>query len=425
MSSNTFGDFFRVTTFGESHGPALGVVIDGVRPGVPVDIDEVQAELDRRRPGSSEVTTARDEPDRAEVLSGVFEGRTTGAPIAIIVRNRDARPGDYDALRDVFRPGHADWTWLAKYGVRDWRGGGRTSGRETVARVAAGAIAKQMLAAAGVTVRGHVVRIGPVEATRYVEGEALKNPVRCADPDAAIRMEAAIREAHAAGDSLGGVVEVVAEGVPAGWGDPVFGKIDALIGSALLSIGAVKAVEFGAGFALAGMRGSESNDAIGPGGFETNRMGGVLGGITTGQPVVARVAVKPTSSIARPQRTMDTAGRPVVLSVPGRHDPCIAPRLVPVAEAMVAIVLCDAALRQHAIAGAPARPEEWEAELARRDAEVLAAIAARAAVMRASGALPPDAAARLDAAREEAAALAGVDPAVAAAVFSAIRECGR
>lgn len=423
MSANSFGDCFRVTTFGESHGPALGVVVDGVMPGVPVDLDALRAEVARRRPGQSAVSTGRREADEVEVLSGIFEGRTTGAPIALLVRNRDQRSADYEALKDVFRPGHADWTWLAKFGVRDWRGGGRTSGRETVARVAAGAIAKQVLAARGARVTGHVVRIGDVEAARFDPAEIERNAVRCADPEAAARMEAAVLDAKAAGDSLGGVVEVVAEGVPAGWGDPVFGKLDALLGAALLSIGAVKAVEFGAGFALAGMRGSASNDALVAGGFETNRMGGLLGGISTGQPIVARVAVKPTSSIALPQRTVNAAGEGVTISVPGRHDPCIAPRLVPVAEAMVAIVLCDAALRQSAIAGAAADPGAWEAEIAYRDAELLRAVAARAEVARAAGARPSgEAAERIAAARREAAERLGVDATVADAVFGALEE---
>ena len=358
MSSNSFGELLRITTFGESHGPAVGVVVDGFPPGVPVDLAAVQREMDRRRPGTSELASPRREEDRVEVLSGLFEGRTTGAPVALLVRNLDARPEDYEENRGLFRPGHADWTWWRKYGRRDHRGGGRSSGRETAARVAAGALARQFLASGGVTVTGSVAQVGTVKAESYDRDEIERNPVRCADAAAAGRMAEAIRQAAAEGDSVGGVVEVRAEGVPPGLGDPVFDKLEARLGAALLSIGAVKGVEFGDGFALAGRRGSEANDELGEGGFATNHAGGILGGISTGAPVVVRLAVKPTPSVAVPQRTVDADGREAVLRSAGRHDPCVCPRLAPVAEAMTCLVLADALLRQRLLESVRGPAEE-------------------------------------------------------------------
>ncbi|MCA9668933.1 MAG: chorismate synthase [Myxococcales bacterium] len=391
MSSNTFGDNFRVTTFGESHGPAVGVVIDGVRAGVPVDVEHIQRQLDRRRPGQSALSSPRNEADRVEVLSGVFEGRTTGAPIALLVRNQDPKSRHYEHLKDLFRPGHADFTWWRKFGVRDWRGGGRTSGRETVSRVAAGALAQQLLSGLGVEIVASVIQVGAVRAKRRDEAEIEHNPVRCADAEAAAEMASAINAARKAGDSLGGVVEVVARGVPAGLGDPVFDKLDARLGAALLSIGATKGVEFGDGFALAATSGSQSNDPLVPEGFASNHMGGMLGGISNGEPIVARVAVKPTSSIRREQNTIDTRGRPAKMRVHGRHDPCICPRIVPVVEAMVALVLVDVWLRQQALLRAGDAEEELESdplelanELAFRDAEVLRAIHRRQAMQEAA-----------------------------------------
>lgn len=389
MSSNTMGDNFRVTTFGESHGPALGVVIDGVRPGIDVDVEAIQHELDRRRPGTSPLSSPRKESDQLEILAGVFEGKTTGAPIALLVRNQDARSRDYDAWKELFRPGHADFTWWKKFGIRDHRGGGRTSGRETAVRVAAGALARQILAAEGIEITGHVVRIGEISASRFDPEEIARNDARCADAEAANAMAQAINVARKAGDSLGGVVEVRAEGVPAGWGDPVFQKLDAQLAAALISIGAVKAVEFGDGFALAARRGSETNDAITPAGFATNHMGGILGGISSGAPIIARIAVKPTSSIRIEQLTIDTEGRERTLRVPGRHDPCICPRVVPVAEAMVALVLCDAFLRQQAIQEAAQSSEALRAELAFCDAEILRLVERRRRVLAEAGAAEP------------------------------------
>jgi chorismate synthase len=349
MSSNSFGSCFRITTFGESHGPALGVVIDGVPPRFPLDLAALQRELDRRRPGQSAISSPRREPDRLRVLSGLTDGQTTGAPLCLIVENEDARPRDYEALRGAFRPGHADYTYFKKYGIRERSGGGRSSGRETVARVAAGAVARQLLAPLGVKIVGHVLEIGGVRAARFDAAAIEGNPLRCADLETAQEMAAAIDAARGDGDSLGGVVEVYATGVPAGWGDPVFDKLDARLAAALMSIGAVKGVEIGDGFALARRRGSESNDPITPEGFASNHAGGILGGISSGAPIVVRVAVKPTPSIARRQATIDEQGAATEIAVTGRHDPCIAPRLVPVAEAMVALVLIDACLRQRAI----------------------------------------------------------------------------
>ena len=323
---NTFGRNFRCTTFGESHGKAVGVVVDGCPPGIPLTEADIQPYLDRRRPGKSPFESARQEPDRVDILSGTFEGRTTGAPIALVVRNRDVRSEDYETLRDVFRPGHADYTYQAKYGLRDHRGGGRSSGRETLARVAGGAVAVRCLAPYGITVRGRVVEVhGATE------------------PGA---MEEEILAARDAGDSVGGIVEVTATGCPAGLGDPVFGKLDAAIAGAMMGIGAVKGVEIGEGFAAARLFGSEMNDPITRPGFLSNHAGGVLGGISTGQEIIVRIAVKPTPSIRRVQKTVDAAGVEREISVEGRHDPCIAPRIVPVAECMLALVIIDAVLEQ-------------------------------------------------------------------------------
>jgi len=350
VAANTMGELFRVTTFGESHGPGIGVVVDGVPAGLKVDIDGIQAQLRRRRPGQSGLVSPRDETDTLEILGGLFEGTTTGAPVAMWIRNRDVRSSDYESIKDLFRPGHADYTWYRKHGFRDWRGGGRTSGRETAGRVAAGALARQLLATVGVSMVGYVIRVGNACATDFDADEIERNPLRCADARAAQQMAAIVAEAKASGDSVGGLIEVVANGVPAGWGDPVFDKLDAKIGAAMLSIGAVKGVEIGDGFGLARMRGSEANDPILPGGFGSNHMGGLLGGISTGAPIVVRIAVKPTPSIGLPQRTVDVHGQGATIEVPGRHDPCICPRLVPVAESMLALVLCDAWLRQRALA---------------------------------------------------------------------------
>jgi len=323
---NTFGRSFRITTFGESHGQALGVVIDGCPPRVPLSEEDIQPALDRRRPGASPLTSPRAEADQVEILAGVFEGKTTGMPIALIVRNADARSSDYDALREVFRPGHADYTFHEKYGFRDHRGGGRSSGRETVARVAAGAVAAKCLARIGIVVSGTVEEIHGVSDPAGREEE--------------------IRKAKQAGDSVGGIIRISATGVPPGLGDPVFGKLDSLLAAAMMGIGAVKGVEIGDGFTAARLKGSEHNDPMDATGFLSNHAGGILGGISNGNEIVVRIAVKPTASIAFPQKTRNTRGEETTIMVGGRHDPCIVPRLLPVAEAMLALVLIDAALEQ-------------------------------------------------------------------------------
>lgn len=345
--NNSFGELFRVTTFGESHGPAIGAVVDGVPAGLELAEADIQKELDRRKPGQSAMTTPRRESDTVEILSGVFEGRTTGTPVALLIRNQDQRSRDYGPLAEVFRPGHADWTYFAKYGIRDYRGGGRSSGRETAARVAAGAIARKFLREKfGVEITAWTQAAAGIAGKRVCPEFIEKNPLRAADPDMAEAMAEAVRRAMEDQDSVGGVVACRAEHVPAGWGEPVFDKLDALLAHAMLSLGAVKGIEFGDGFAAANARGSANNDAMTPAGFATNHAGGVLGGISNGMPVEFRIAVKPTPSIRREQGTVDKENRPRTLTVEGRHDPCICPRIVPVVEAMTALVLADLALRQ-------------------------------------------------------------------------------
>jgi len=323
---NTFGKNFRITTFGESHGPALGVVIDGCPAGIELTENDIQPLLDRRRPGTSPLSSPRKETDRVEMLSGIFEGKTTGMPVALMVRNENQQSKDYEELREKFRPGHADFTYREKYGIRDHRGGGRSSGRETLSRVAAGAVAMKCLAARGIMITGTIS-----------EGHGKTRPAE---------IEKEILAAKAAGDSVGGIVQVTANGCPAGLGDPVFGKLDALIAGAMMGIGAVKGVEIGDGFAAARTFGSENNDQMTAEGFSSNHAGGILGGISSGQDIVVRIAVKPTPSIAKVQQTRDIHGNVVEITVGGRHDPCIAPRIVPVAEAMLALVLMDCVLEQ-------------------------------------------------------------------------------
>src|SRR5688572_20755695 len=351
MAGNTFGKLFRVTTSGVSHGPGYLCIIDGCPAGLELAVEDLLPDLRRRRPGQSKLTTQRDEPDTPEVWSGVFEGKTDGTPIGLLFRNADQRSGDYGDIKDKYRPGHADYTFDAKYGVRDYRGGGRSSARETVCRVAAGAVAKKLLARSGVAVLGYVTRVGDVTAdipdpTAVTLEQVEASPTRCPVPEAAARMEALIDAVRKDRDSIGGVCELVATGVPAGLGEPVFDKLKADLGKALLSLPAVTGFEYGAGFAVAGMRGSENNDLFAPGfRTETNRHGGMLGGISSGQPIVCRVAIKPTSSIPRPQKTVTRAGEPTEILVKGRHDPCLLPRFVPMGEAMVALVLVDHLLR--------------------------------------------------------------------------------
>lgn len=359
--SSSFGTIFRLTTFGESHGPAVGVVLDGCPPRLQIEQAEIQHDLDRRRPGQSRLTTQRQELDQAEILSGVFEGRTTGSPIGILVRNQDQNPGAYDHLRDVYRPSHADWAYDAKYGFRDHRGGGRSSARETIGRVAAGAIARKLLAVvANVEIVAWVSQVHLidtiVDAGTVTQAAVEAHPTRCPDSAAAERMADAIEQARHDGDSLGGVVTCVARNVPAGLGEPVFGRLDAELGGAMLSLPAVKGVEIGSGFAGTRLTGRQHNDAFaqphtagqGPR-LVTNHSGGVQGGISIGEDLLFRVAFKPTATISSPQQTVDRNGHPITLAAKGRHDPCVLPRAVPLVEAMAALVLADHWLRQRAV----------------------------------------------------------------------------
>ena len=357
MSANSFGHLFRVTTWGESHGPAIGCIVDGAPPRLALGEADIQPYLDRRRPGQSRFTTQRQEPDRVRILSGVFEGMTTGAPIALMIDNVDQRSKDYGDIAQMFRPGHADYTYWKKYGIRDYRGGGRSSARETAMRVAAGAVARKVLGD-GVSIRGALVQIGPhpVDRSRWDWAAVSDNPFWCPDPVMAKVWEAYLDGVRKAGSSTGAVIEVVASGVPAGWGAPVYGKLDADIAAAMMSINAVKGVEIGAGFDAAALSGEENADEmrIGNDGavrFLSNAAGGVLGGISSGQEIVARFAVKPTSSILTPLRTVTIDGQETEISTKGRHDPCVGIRAVPVGEAMLACVLADHMLRHRAQCG--------------------------------------------------------------------------
>ncbi len=341
MSGNSFGKIFRITTFGESHGPAVGVVLDGCPSGLEIDENYIQKELDRRRPGQSEITTPRQEADKVHILSGVFEGKTTGTPICMLVYNENQRSKDYSDIKDLFRPGHADFTYFMKYGIRDYRGGGRSSSRETIGRVAAGAIAKKLLSFKKINIFGYVKQVKDVKGEKIEKDFIEKNVVRCADPDKYHAMKECILVAKERGDSVGGIVEIVVEGVEAGIGEPVFDRLNADLAKAVMSIPAVKGVEFGKGFAVASSYGSENNDEITPYGFSSNNAGGTLGGISTGQDIVLRFAVKPASSILIPKKTVDKFGNVKEIKTEGRHDPCVAPRVVPVAEAMVALTIVD------------------------------------------------------------------------------------
>lgn len=355
MPGNTFGHTFRVTTAGESHGPAYVAIVDGCPAGLELSEDDLAPDLARRRPGQSSIVTQRDEPDEAQILSGVFEGKTTGTPIAILIHNKDQRPRDYSDIQDKYRPGHADYTFDAKYGFRDYRGGGRSSARETSVRVAAGAVAKKMLAQLhGVRIVGYVTQIGELIAeiddpSEITLQQMEANPVRCPDENMAQRMIELIEKMRSERDSIGGVSEIVATGVPAGWGEPVFDKLKADLGKAMFSLPAVLGVEYGAGFGCAASRGSENNDAFTKEGdkvvTKSNRHGGMLGGISSGMPIVMRCAVKPTSSLPQPQETVTRNGEPTTIETKGRHDPCLLPRFVPMAEAMMALVLADHCLR--------------------------------------------------------------------------------
>ncbi|HUV07459.1 MAG TPA: chorismate synthase [Spirochaetia bacterium] len=346
MPGSSFGHSFRITTFGESHGNAVGVVVDGVTPGLELGEEDIQQRLDKRKPGQSDITSPRMESDRVHILSGVFEGRTTGTPVFLILFNEDVRSGDYDAIKDLFRPGHADYTYLKKYTLRDHRGSGRASGRETAARVAAGAIAVKLLARRGVSILAYTLAAGGVRCREFMPEQIERNSMRACDSAAAEKMVEKVRQAKERGDSLGGIVECRINGVPPGLGDPCFDKLDADLAKAMLSIGAVKGIEFGAGFQAAEMTGSQHNDQISEKGFLTNNAGGILGGISSGQEIIFRIAVKPSSSISLAQKTVDTEGREKEIRTEGRHDPCICPRIVPVVEAMAALVLEDHFKRQ-------------------------------------------------------------------------------
>lgn len=347
MAGNTLGSNIHIVTFGESHGRAIGAVLDGVRPGLAISLEAIQHELDRRRPGQSAVTTSRSEADKVEILSGVFEGKTTGTPICLLIWNTDQKPQAYEKIKDMFRPGHAGYTYLAKFGISDYRGGGRSSGRETAARVAAGAIAKQLLEKKGIRVIAYTKEIAGISARTFDVDVIEKNPLRCPDMVAAKEMEERVLAAKAEGDSVGGIVEVVVRNPPPGLGEPVFDKLEADLGKALLSIGAVKGYEVGNGFLAARLKGSENNDPMyveettGRVRTRTNNAGGIAGGISNGEDIVVRIAVKPPSSIRKEQDTVTVGKKPAIISVEGRHDPCICPRVVPVAEAMVALTIFD------------------------------------------------------------------------------------
>jgi chorismate synthase len=349
MSGNTLGTLFRVTSFGESHGPAIGCVVDGCPPGLALAATDIQRELDRRRPGTSRHVTQRRESDTVEILSGVFEGRTTGTPIALLIRNEDQRSKDYAAIADTFRPGHADYAYWQKYGIRDHRGGGRASARETAVRVAAGAVARKWLAERyGVIIRGHLVQLGPRVIPFEDWAHVDTNPFFVANASLVPELEAFMDALRKSGESCGAKITVVARGVPVGWGEPVHGRLDADLAQAMMGINAVKGVEIGAGFASVLQSGSEHSDEMTPRGFLSNHAGGILGGISTGQEIVVTLAVKPTSSIRLDRRSIDKAGHPVIVNTHGRHDPCVGIRATPIAEAMLALVLMDHALRHRA-----------------------------------------------------------------------------
>ena len=349
MPGSTFGERFKMTTFGESHGEAIGVIIEGVTPGVELNEDDIQVQMDRRKPGQSSVTTPRKEYDKVRILSGVFEGRTTGAPLSVMLNNTDMRPSAYDDIKQMYRPGHADFSYDQKYGIRDYRGSGRASGRETAARVAAGAVARKLLERRGVSVMAYTTEVAGIRCEAFQPDAIERNPVRACDPEAAVKMIERIEQLAAEGDSCGGIVECRTSGAAAGLGEPVFDKLDAELAKAMLSIGAIKGIEFGTGFRAASMLGSEHNDQMDENGFITNHAGGVIGGISTGADIIFRVVVKPTSSISKPQRTVDTEGNEREITTIGRHDPCICPRVVPVIEAMACMVIEDHYKRQAAL----------------------------------------------------------------------------
>jgi len=349
MAGNTFGKVFQITTWGESHGTGVGATVDGCPPGIELSAEDIQKDLDRRRPGTGGAASPRKEPDRVEILSGVFEGKTTGTPISLVIYNKDAHSKSYDHLKDIFRPGHGDITYLKKYGIRDHRGGGRASARETAARVAAGAVARKLLAGSGVEVVAYTVALGGIRVKSIDLAEIHNNRLFCPDAQVAQEMEDKVEATKKACDTLGGVVEVCAINCPAGLGEPVFDKLDGELARALMCIGAVKGVEIGAGFEAAGLFGSQNNDPITPQGFESNNSGGILAGISNGDPIIVRAAVKPIPSISKDQQTINLDNQPVTIKVGGRHDISAIPRIIPVCEAMVCLVLADHLLRQKTV----------------------------------------------------------------------------
>ncbi|MFQ5598717.1 MAG: chorismate synthase [Nitrospiria bacterium] len=345
MAGNTFGRIFRLTTFGESHGIALGGIVDGCPAGLPLAEADLQRDLNRRRPGQNRLQTQRKEPDRVQILSGIFEGKSAGTPIAFVVFNEDMKSKDYDSIKDLFRPGHADYTYFKKYGFRDYRGGGRSSARETLARVAAGAIARKILSRENIAIHAYVTQVGSVKIKKIDLNEIANNRLFCPDPDAVEAMENEIRKTQSNRDSVGAMVEVVAKQVPAGLGEPVFDKLDAALAGGMMSINAVKGVEIGSGFRVVELKGSQNCDPLTPDGFRSNHAGGILGGISNGDDIIVRLALKPTSSIAIEQETIDIYGRSRIIATKGRHDPCVGIRAVPIAESMMALVLVDFFLR--------------------------------------------------------------------------------
>ncbi len=349
MSGNTFGKLFTVTTFGESHGLALGCIVDGCPPGIDLSEADLQQDLDRRKPGTSRHTTQRREPDQVRILSGVFEGKTTGTPIGLLIENTDQRSKDYSKIANQFRPAHADYTYIHKYGIRDYRGGGRSSARETAMRVAAGAVARKFLEQhLGIRIRGYLAQLGPIAVEKLDWDQVHQNPFFCPDADKVPELEQYMDALRKEGNSIGARINVVAEGVPPGLGEPIFDRLDADLAHALMSINAVKGVEIGAGFGCVTQKGTEHRDELTPDGFTSNHAGGVLGGISSGQPILASIALKPTSSLRLPGRSIDLEGNPVEVITTGRHDPCVGIRATPIAEAMMAIVLMDHYLRHRA-----------------------------------------------------------------------------
>lgn len=342
--SSSFGQIFKITTFGESHGAGIGVVVDGVPSGIPLTTEDIQVDLDRRRPGQSLMTTKRKEEDKVEILSGVFDNQTTGAPIGLLIRNKDAQGVKYDKIKHLFRPGHADFTYHHKYALRDHRGGGRSSGRETACRVAAGAIAKKFLESKGISILAATTQVQDVKAKQWIDSEIENNIIRTCDPDVAEAMAERVKAAMSQADSVGGVVECRVLGAPVGLGEPLYDKLDAMLAHAMFSIGTIRGLTFGNGFESAELLGSENNDAMGKDGFLSNKCGGILGGLSNGMPIVMKMVIKPTASVATYQDTVDIEGKPEKIRVEGRHDPCICPRAVPVIEAMAAVTIMDAYL---------------------------------------------------------------------------------